>query len=376
MLRKVLVGVGSVVFLFSAFMAGAGELEMRHFLFQEDFEESDPVKSWVTNGKYTVNFKGLTEENFFSGKKSFKLDVTFQEGRYFYWKLPLPKSIPAEGKLKYSGYIYLGEESTGTAVLGVQLGIAGGNKEIGSGSPKFGGARSKGEWKLIEGDIVSSGKSLAMGIASERWGVKKENVGVYVGRTGLFLFGRKGKRVVVYVDDIKIEGEIPIEGSYKQEIKRRWAPVKKKFAEKISLWEKALEKRQKEIASLIDLSPEAEKKKEEVKEKIDSLKGRIKAITSRRYIRFSEQREIDLLLEGSRKSIKNVKFISETEEKDMLVYVISPITSLKINPFDSVIPGKISKEIEMVATPGEYESASFIIHALSDITSLNCSIFK
>ena len=38
----------------------------------EDFEDEDPVTFWATNGEYEVNFKGLTDERSYGGKR-FKL---------------------------------------------------------------------------------------------------------------------------------------------------------------------------------------------------------------------------------------------------------------------------------------------------------------
>ena len=175
----------------------------------------------------------------------------------------MPKKVPAEGKLKFSGHIFVGEETTGSAGLGANVYFP---PTTHSGYP-ISEYVEKGEWKPIEGDLVKSGKYLA-NIATSRYicGVTEENVGIDIDKIGIFLRGKKGKRVVVYVDDIKIEGEVPTEEAYKGEIQRRWAPAKERFIEKINSWEKALEEREKEISSLTNLSSEAEKMKKEVVE--------------------------------------------------------------------------------------------------------------
>ena len=59
--------------------------------YSEGFEENDPVTFWTNGGKgeYQVNFKGLTSERAHSGKKSFKLDITFlRDGTFSYWAGP------------------------------------------------------------------------------------------------------------------------------------------------------------------------------------------------------------------------------------------------------------------------------------------------
>lgn len=58
----------------------------------------------------------------------------------------------------------------------------------------------------------------------------------------------------------------------------------------------------------------------------------------------------------------------------ILVYIVSPISSKKILPHDSKIPGRISKEIKLIATPGEYEPASFVIRATLDIHGLKVDV--
>ena len=70
--------------------------QLEKFSYVQDFETEDPVAFWATNGEHEVHFKGLREEQAFSGKKSFKLDVTLKSPgyRYYYWKIPcgsLPK---------------------------------------------------------------------------------------------------------------------------------------------------------------------------------------------------------------------------------------------------------------------------------------------
>ncbi|MDD5596907.1 MAG: hypothetical protein PHV82_03115 [Victivallaceae bacterium] len=58
-------------------------------------------------------------------------------------------------------------------------------------------------------------------------------------------------------------------------------------------------------------------------------------------------------------------------DNNYICYVVPPISDQKILPFwGTPIPGKISDELRITACAGEYEPASFVITALSDITSL------
>lgn len=376
MFKKILGGLVCGVFLLGLVVRASG-LEMREYRYSQDFEESDPVQFWVSNGKYTVNFKGLTEEKSFSGQKSFKLDVTFPEGDSAYWLIPVG-NIPAEGNLKFSCRILVEE---GTAGLDANVSFPPSSISVASPSNPFGPTNS--EWKLTERDLVGYRKKLfpSQGLQDRMpWGAKEENVGAYVDFLGLFLYGGKGKRVVVYVDDLKIWGEVPTEESYGEEIGKRWSPVKERFNAEIESWQTTLEEGEEQLSSLNDLPPEAEKVKKEIVEKLSLLKADIEKIKKRGYIdssNSSEHQNIAFSLAQLKNPINNIKLISEgkIKSKVMLVYVVpSPISSVKILPFDTIIPGEISYEIKMVATPGEYEPASFVIHSLSDIEFLKVEV--
>ena len=55
----------------------------------------------------------------------------------------------------------------------------------------------------------------------------------------------------------------------------------------------------------------------------------------------------------------------------VIVYVLpAAISDRKILPTDAFIPGKVSSEIKIIASPGEYEPASFVVQALSDVKAL------
>ena len=79
-----------LILFYPMFIQPAAAEDVRYL---EDFETEDPVKFWTDGGqsvKYRINFKGLTTERSHSGKKSFKLDITFLEsGDFTYWSGPI-----------------------------------------------------------------------------------------------------------------------------------------------------------------------------------------------------------------------------------------------------------------------------------------------
>ena len=192
MLKKILAGAVSMVILLSGFLGvQAEELKMEPYLYTENFEDIDPVVRW-TGGTYTVNFKGLTEEKAYSGKKSFKLDLTLKEGTYFYWSIMLSERIPGEGKLNFSARVLLAEESTGIARLGINYFYPPTSM---SGCGAYWGF-SKGEWELVKGDLVQVVKRPTSNAVGLLWGTQVANISVYVDRIGVFIndVAAKGKR--------------------------------------------------------------------------------------------------------------------------------------------------------------------------------------
>lgn len=291
MLRKIAAGL--VLFGVCLLSLNASGAEMKPFLYTQDFEESDPVE-FSGGKKHTVNYTGITGEKAFSGKKSYKIDIILDEGGYAYWHIPI--RVPAEGKIKFSGRILVGGETTARAALGANINFhPTGHSATGPfGKP----ATTMNEWTLVEADIVNFAMVAAENVTKQLvWEARGENVGSYMERISFLFTGAAGTKAVVYFDDIKIEGEVPSEESYKEMVKKRWAPVKEKSEEKISSWEKMLAEREKETTSLANLSPEAEAVKKKSEEKISGDKNKLARIKRKGFILNSELKEMDILYE-------------------------------------------------------------------------------
>ena len=86
------------------------------------------------------------------------------------------------------------------------------------------------------------------------------------------------------------------------------------------------------------------------------------------------QRTQDCLADGDdlKGAVLLGRHFGEPDEGKALTYVVKAITnpSMWIRPTDTLIPGRISNEISLVACPGEYEPASFVVQATSDIAGL------
>ncbi len=190
------------------------------YRYHEDFEKADPVKFWVSNGKYEVHFKGLTDEAAHSGKKSLKLDVTLKSGTYFYWQVPV--RIPVAGSLRFTGWIKIVEPSNARVGLGPNFQFPP-TRHSGCG-PIESVTDTKGEWRKISGELAEDAQTRADTVMRRYVaGATGENVVVIMDRWGIFVLGRRGQRLVCYIDDVTIEGDVPELKAYEALAKKRFA---------------------------------------------------------------------------------------------------------------------------------------------------------
>jgi hypothetical protein len=352
-------------------------LPLQKFSYHEDFEQQDPVEFSASNGKYKVNFKGLTSERSYSGKKSFKLDVSFESGGYFYWGVRFKRAVPAEGRLGFSGRIFVARESTGGAGFGVNLALPP-TSHLGC-APRLGYGK-QGEWTLITSDLAEEAKRTARGVCG-KMGLSEADEGRYLNGWYVALTNAcPGARVVVYIDDLRVEGEVPAEAEYKKEIERRWALAGKKIQRTVTSWKSAIPRIEMELAALGALSEEARVQVEASRERVARVRAFIAQAEKGGPIGLWETVETVLpspdrleAMAGSFPAmLGNFRGIQQGKIKtgDVVIHVVPPISGLKRLPADGLVFGAMSDTLSVVACPGEYEPASFVVSALRDIASL------
>ncbi len=382
MARKTRVAIMAALALLSGLRRASAQAPWKGptqpFQHSEGFESGpDPVRFWTSyKKKYTVNFKGVVDEKAHSGKRSFKLDVTFDEASRFLWRIPLAKRIPAEGKLEFSGYMLLGAGTTAKATLGVSFALP---PTRHAGCTAWGDQLKStgGKWKRFQDDLVARGREKAgIIVARYNWGVQAENVGAVVECFIIDVRAEAGQRVVVYVDDLEIRGRVPPDEAYGEEIQRRWAPVKTMRDRKIDAWEAALRAAGEKLAALEGLSPRADAMRRERLAKLREMKAKVADAKGKNDIRKGYQLEIDSFLQRMEGVPVNIRAVSRAEQEGQpaVVYVAPPISPIMILPEDKYVPGKPSREISIAAARGEYEPASFVLSALRDIDSLTVTV--
>ena len=341
------------------------------YSWEEDFESgSDPFISWSTNGSYTILEKGVTAEYAHSGGRSFKLDVRFDEGSYFYWALPVAP-VPAEGRLVLSGWVRLGEETTGEAELGVRLIYPPTTR---SGVRRFAPEESvvRGEWQRVTADIIASTESVDKGLSRSIPGLTRKDIGIFVDRIGLLLFGRPGQRVVVYVDDLKLEGAVPDVGQYSELVDVRYNRFLERVGNSVGGWEGELA----EVRQMLSAAVPNGVRTPVGAFLLDALNRALSradelvAVQQAQGLELDAQNELRRLVDNIRQGIENVKTLDGATVGDVVHYVVNPLSSKLILPQDELIPGKVLDGLKIVAAPGEYEPASFVTQTIVDVSEL------
>lgn len=371
-------GVALLCCLPRAFADNTGEAAMEPYSYTQDFEsDTDPVHFWTSyQKKCTVNFKGITDEKARRGNRSFKLDVTFDESSRFLWQIPLPRKIPAAGNLQFSGHMLLGEETTAVATLGVSFALP---PTRHAGCTAWGALvqATEGQWKTFEDNLVPRGREKAnLIIGRDDWALQGDHVSPVVERIIIDVRAEAGQRVVLYVDDLLLEGNVPTDEAYRVKTERKWAPFQALLDQKISKWETSLKEVETQLSQLTDLPPQAEEMRAQLVAETKELKAKVTAAKSKNEIRKQQQLEVDSFLENVHDASHNVRAVAvaEREGRQAVVYVTSPISSRMILPHLRCAPGTTSRKISLVAARGEYEPATFVVSALKEMDALSVTV--
>jgi hypothetical protein len=363
-MKRALVLISSMV-LFVTDMCAA-DLPTEPFSYTADFETADPVKFWVGSSNYTLNFKGLTDEKCTGGIKSFKLDLTFGENSYIYWYIPMPRAVPSEGTLTFTGNIYVGAATTARVEVGPSYSYP--PSTVSGTCPFMYRSATIEAWVPLQGDLVSIARTT--NIAAYTWGNPTvDNTGRYLNYMLLRLYGNAGDRAVVYLDDFKVEGTVPVSADYSIEATSRWAPIKAMIDAKASEWETTLTQSSQELAIIKTQTTEAEQLKQDTLASVSSLQTRVDNVQARGAMTINEANGI----ESDTRDVNTACSILASIGTSMLAVTnVPPISSLPKLP--DGLYGTASSKFFITAAQGEFEPASFIVHALRAITALTVSV--
>ena len=363
--------------------------------YHEDFEDEDPVTFWTNGGKgeYRVNFKGLTSERARSGKKSFKLDITFlKDGNFSYWAGSL-LDIPAVSGMRFRGSVFI-ERSDG---LHVGLGTSYFVPAVALENPGSSGrglcqaedllsskARNLGRWITQEADLGVVGESV-----SPTPGVRLEKWYIHVGCRGA-----RDARLVLYLDDISVEGAVPADWEQSSErALQAWdAERRTGHAAELQAFEAAMAPVRSEaervraalpgdeVLNAVPDQPWGDFARDLLQQARDKAAALTKATAPGRTalptvpIPVSDKpgeylRDLrDTGIRPVRYAIENLKRLAGRTDPFLVFVRDNPISNYRVIPSTRMIDGVIDDSIDLFAAPGEYEPAAFVVVPAEDTT--------
>lgn len=376
-MRNRIICLFAVMFLASAAIVKpiSAQLPTEKFSYLEDFEANNFTAEEAHNNKCTNASIQITEDKAFSGKKSLKLEVTLGSGAYCSWLHTLV--VPCAGDLRISARVYVAQPSK------AQIGFVADfsyppTRHSGRAQIKtFAGPTDT--WHLDEADLVSWGAQTANDVM-RKWvyGATNENVIVHLDKWGIFIRGNENEHVTVYIDYVRVEGNVPKQADYDAEAEKRFAPVRHKFSELINRWQDFVETKRQEITAL-QLSPKAEAFRNAALDSIRLISGWLDKFKTEGYATPREVARVQSQIAPLGYAPRNLVKISEALDQTKPFVAFVPrqtITNAKILPTSFLIPAPIADTLKVTACPREYESATFAIYAFQDIKGLKITAGK
>ncbi len=371
--------------MFTVLLCAIATVEAENYsrLFYENFETRDNVEFWTSYGKsYKINFKGLSEERVFSGKRSFKLDVTFQQPGRYIWALPIKSKPIATHGMMLSGYMFIGKETNVSVALRVFYSFPP-TRYSGYTGPGKSLNKTNGKWVKIEiggTDIIDferfGGSMCDLMLHNYSGLVRREEVANTIEKIGIDINAKhSGDRLVVYIDDVALIDKFDNTKNNRQnvDIKKVALPAIRRCEAKLEELDKRIREAQAFVGRYNWRKNERKMKKEleglicQAKKQIDEIRARGIPIFDIWWLY-----DVSRKMERINYAIENMPKFRMAGNVSHIIYVVdSPLNGSKwILPFDVLIPGRMGKEIFLKAARGEYESASFVIHANKKLEDL------
>ena len=348
---------------------GGGAAPAQKVAYHEGFEgEAPKIALWAKNGESEETFIGPSEEQAFEGKRSLKFDVTLKGGSYHYWGFAMRQ--PCAGRLKLSARVRIGAGNTATVGFGANF-VYPPTTHSGCGDiESF--DKPMDAWKLVECDLVERGRDGAdQVLTSYTATVRGEDIVPVLDRWAIFVRGGAGKRAVLYLDDVRIEGEAPGDADLQADAKARWAKAEERLAKRLAGWRADLDAGEKALAQVDGANREAV-------EAIQATAKRARELVDRIAQKGGNRGDMDALegaLAALRYGPETLRAVAEGKANGQpyLVYAPKAITNSRLETSVFPIPAPLAKALSLSGCRGEYESVTAAVYALDDVKGLRVS---
>ncbi|MHB8533847.1 MAG: hypothetical protein ACYDBW_00160 [Sulfuricaulis sp.] len=333
------------------------------YVYSENFEKHDPFLPWTSNGSYTLHYKGLTDEKSFSGKRSFKLDITLGTAKYVYFRIPA--DIPVSNGLSFQADVYLSRDDG----VGVALG-----PEILYRPSPFEGylndryIRQTGQWVPVTYDLATEAERIGSRVLKQHaGGATMRDVVPWMDQVGIYLFSETGGRVTMYVDNIQVKGRALNKNSQRQLANARWERYLARVRDEASSLVAQVKSVSKtlRVGQDVQYGEEARRNAQAVTQSI-ATRGFPDGVTYSRL-----QQDVKQL-----QSLKQNESQGGSCSPRLSLYPRKAISNDWPDPDQYPLAEPAGKELVVRATPGEYEATAFTIHAFEKLSSVDIAVGK
>ncbi len=342
--------------------------------FKFNFRNSD-IEKWASNGQYTVNYMGFSNEKMYDGKEAYKIDISFEDATYCYFSVPLNEKVPAIGNLQVNAVYSVGKENEGQIAFGNNLtfypSTLSGIISTGRNSPSF------DEWKSSFVSINNEAPLVKQRVFTEYVsGLNEDDTGTYVNKLGIYLYGKSHQRIVLYIGDLNISGYIPDVKEYNNQILENWKSAENSLQSNLSEISEQLNILNTKFNNITVNQFIANKTKEIALNKIIQLKEQVKIAGQRKYLLSEEKAQLNSSVSTLQYAIKNLPKIDhyESQKEPFIIYMPNAILNSPQLPSTLLVNGDINSTMEIKGCQNEFLAKTFSIYTLQNFKNLTFKI--
>ena len=354
------------------------------FVLHESFEETDPVRLWEANGKFTVRYKGLTGEHAHHGARSFKLDIAFAEDGECFWRIPV--AVPLEGRMHQSLHWRAGRHSDAEEVgMGYAIVFAPTDRWYRRDTCILRGKDRAGrplDWQRCAERFMTPGHPHDPMVTETRGGrigmrivgVTKYDIGVAMDPV-IRIKGRTGQRAVLYLDDLRIEGEAPDPVAYREAVRARYAGAAAPLHRQLQTWRERLNEALSRLRGLGELPAPVLPCLVALEGEAARQLARLDAVIADGYAGWQELDPIIDTLWAAEHSVDGFRTLpGEKAAPELVHYRVRALSNTPVRPQEIPTAAALGGDLEGSACRGEIEPVSFAVHALTDLADLRLDI--
>jgi len=121
---------------------------------------------------------------------------------------------------------------------------------------------------------------------------------------------------VVYVDDLKVEGEVPSARDYETQKTRSWAAVKRTIDARIAIWDQTVSAAEQSLSSLGRPPADAARLKAELDARLSAVRRDINHVKQSGFITRPAFERVDPFLRDLDSMLLNVRHLADREVQD------------------------------------------------------------